>query len=179
MKQFNLIVSTFRFREEEAQDEALDLLESFGDPEAICEITEIKGILLAQTSIEPTEVVDKLKKITASEPWQVRYILRVLPVMRVVPTELDGISAAASEFGDRIGPEESFRITVEKRHTSLESMEIITAIASRIQRKVNLENPDWLILVQILGAKSGVSVLRPEQLFSSVVEKRREEGRDY
>jgi len=169
---FNLIVSTFRFREEEAQDEILDLLDMFGDPDAESEITEIKGLLLAQAALDPFEVIEKLRKLVASEPWQLRYILRVLPVEKVVPTELDAIKQAAKDLSVKIG-KDSFRITVEKRHSSLKSVEIIKAIASEIESKVDLENPDWVILVEIIESQTGLSVLRQNQMFSSVVEKRR------
>ena len=172
MGRFNLIVSTFRFREEEAQDEILDLLDMFGDPDAESEITEIKGLLLAQTALDPFEVIEKLKKLVASEPWQLRYILRVLPVEKVVPTELDAIKQAAKDLAVKIG-NDSFRITVEKRHSSLKSVEVIKAIASEIESKVDLENPDWVILVEIIEGQTGLSVLRQNQMFSSVVEKRR------
>ncbi|HEV8404626.1 MAG TPA: THUMP domain-containing protein [Nitrososphaera sp.] len=169
---FNLIVSTSRFREEEAQDEILDLLDMFGDPDAESKITEIKGLLLAQTALNTFELIEKLKELVASEPWGVRYILRVLPVEAVVPTELDAIRQAAKDLAAKIG-KDSFRITVEKRHSSLESIEVIKAIAGEIEGKVNLENPGWIILVEIIGSQTGLSVLRPDQMFSSVVEKRR------
>ncbi|MGI0050017.1 MAG: THUMP domain-containing protein [Nitrososphaera sp.] len=168
---FNLIVSTSRFREEEAQDEILDLLDMFGDQEAEAEITEIKGLLLAETKLDPLEVIDSLKELVASEPWQVRYILRVLPIEVVVPTELDAIKRAVKEIAGRIG-KDSFRITVEKRHSPLESIDVIKAVAGEIESKVDLENPDWVVLVQIVGSQTGVSVIRPDQMFSSVVEKR-------
>ena len=48
--------------EEEAQDEILDLLDMFGDPDAESEITEIKGLLLAQTALDPFEVIEKLEQ---------------------------------------------------------------------------------------------------------------------
>ena len=173
MKDFNLLISTYRFREEETQDEILELLEGFGDVDAVCEITEIKGILLAQSAIDPIVVVQKLKQITSSEPWQIRFVLRVLPILRVVPTDLDDISDAVSELSGVMRTEEKFRITLEKRHTSLESMEVIQAVASRLESVVDLENPDWVVLVQILGAQTGVSIIRPDQTYSSVVEKRK------
>ncbi|AFU59004.1 putative THUMP domain protein [Candidatus Nitrososphaera gargensis Ga9.2] len=174
MANFNLIVSTSRFSEEEAQDEILDLLDMFGDPDAESEITEIKGLLLAQTALDPFEVIEKLKELIASEPWEVRYILRVLPVERVVPTELDAIRQAARDLAvAKIGNNESFRITVEKRHSALESIEVIKAIAGEIESKVDLENPSWIVLVEIIGGEAGLSVLRPEQIFSSVIEKRK------
>jgi tRNA acetyltransferase TAN1 len=172
LDEFNLIVSTFRFREEDAEDEILELLDKFGDPTAESEIIGIKGMILVHTSLNALTVVNKLKELVASEPWQVRYILRVLPIQVVVPTTLDAISDAANKLVSKIG-KDTFRITVEKRHNSLGSMQIIKSIAERIDNKVNLENPDWVILVQVLGGLSGVSVLRPNQIFSSVVEKRK------
>lgn len=172
MDEFNLIVSTFRFKEEDAEDEILELLDKFGDPAAESEIIEIKGMILVQTSLDPLTIIDKLKELVASEPWQVRYILRVLPIQVVVPTRLDTISHAVSDLMTKIG-KDTFRVTVEKRHNPLGSMQIIKAIADRINNKVDLENPDWVILVQVLGGLTGVSVLRPNQIFSSVIEKRK------
>jgi len=172
MKNFNLIVSTYRFREEEAQAEILDLLEQFGDPESECEITEIKGILLANSTIDPIEAVARLKALISSDPWQIRYILRVLPIEAVVATDLGCIRLAAKELASRIGNVDRFRITVEKRHSPLSSTDIISSIAGEIQSKVDLDNPDWVVLVQVLGAKTGISVIRPQQTFSSIKEKR-------
>jgi tRNA acetyltransferase TAN1 len=172
LDEFNLIVSTYRFREEDAQDEILELLDKFGDPAAESEIIEIKGMILVQSSLDPLAVIDKLKELVAAEPWQIRYILRVLPVQVVVPTYLDTIRHAARELATKIG-NDTFRITVEKRHNSLGSMQIIKAIADQMSNKVDLENPGWVILVQVLGGLTGVSLLRPNQIFSSVVEKRK------
>jgi tRNA acetyltransferase TAN1 len=169
---FNLVFSTSRFREEEAQDEILDLLDVFGDQDAEAEITEIKGLLLAQTSLDPFAVVDGLKELVASEPWRVRYVLRVIPIELVVPTEIDAIRRAAKNLAVRIG-KDSFRITVEKRHNPIESIEVIKAIAGEIESKVDLENPVWTVLVEVVGTQTGVSVIRPDQMFSSVVEKRK------
>jgi tRNA acetyltransferase TAN1 len=165
-------VSTFRFREEDAQDEILELLDKFGDQAAESEIIEIKGMILVQSSLDPITVIDKLKELVALEPWQVRYVLRVLPVQVVVPTRLDTIIEAARDLIKKMG-NDTFRVTVEKRHNSLGSMQIVKAIADQISNKVDLENPCWVILVQVLGGLTGVSVLRPHQIFSSVVEKRK------
>jgi tRNA acetyltransferase TAN1 len=172
LDRFNLIVSTCRFREEDAQDEILELLDKFGDQAAESEIIEIKGMIVVQSSLDPIAVIDKLKELVASEPWQVRYVLRVLPVQVVVPTRLDTIIQAARDLIKKMG-NDTFRVTVEKRHNSLGSMQIVKAIADQISNKVDLENPSWVILVQVLGGLTGVSVLRPHQIFSSVVEKRK------
>lgn len=172
MNKFNLIVSTHRFGEEDAQDEIHQLLEEFGDPDAESEITEITGIILVQTALDPLHVTGRLKELISSEPWQVRYILRVLPIEEVVPTEMEDIKNAAAKLASRIEAGDTFRITVEKRHSTFSSMEVIKEVAGEIKGKVDLESPGWVVLVQIVGGRTGVSVIRPDQTFSSVVEKR-------
>jgi tRNA acetyltransferase TAN1 len=172
LDKFNLVVSTYRFREENAQDEIIEILKIFGDPKPESEIIEIKGLVLAMTSLDPLKVTDKLKGLVASEPWQLRYILRVLPVQVVTPTKLDAIVYAARELAPKIA-NGTFRVTVEKRHNSISSMQVIKAVASQITNKVDLDDPSWVILVEILGRLSGLSVLRSNQIFSSVVEKRK------
>ncbi len=169
---FNLIATTYRFREEDAHDELLDLLEDFGDGSAEAEISKIKGIILAQTGLDPFSVVQNLRS-AVSEPWRIRYLLRVIPVETVVPAGLEDIKQAAVKLAGRIAESESFRITVEKRHSQLHTSEIIDVIAEEIKRKVDLENPDWVVMIQILGSEAGVSVLKPDQIFSSTVEKRK------
>jgi tRNA acetyltransferase TAN1 len=172
MNDFNLIVSTSRFNEEDAADEMLDLIDAFGDPDAEVEITNVRGIIVARTALDPVLVTGKLKELVASEPWEVRYILRVLPIEKVVPAELEDIQGAAGSMAARIPQDASFKVLVEKRHSELHSREIIDYVAQQVQRKVDLENPGWLLLVEIIGKHAGVSVVKPDQIFSSVIEKR-------
>lgn len=172
MNDFNLLVSSPRFREEDASDEILDLLDAFGDPDAEVEITRVAGIILARTSIHPVTVVEKLKGLVASEPWEVRYVMRVLPIEKVVPAELEDISGAVGSMAARIPEDASFKVMVEKRHSDLHSREIIDYVAQEVKRKVDLENPGWIVLVEIVGRHAGVSVVTPDKFFSSVVEKR-------
>ena len=59
----------------------------------------------------------------------------------------------------KIGEDESFRVTVRRRHTELENIEVVKAVASVIPRKVNLGSPDKTVLVEIVGEWTGISVL--------------------
>lgn len=169
---FNLIATTYRFREEDAYDELLDLLEDFGDPNAEAEITNVKGLIIANTRLDPFYVVEKLKS-AVSEPWKVRYLLRVIPVETVVPAVLEDIRLATIKLSSKIPEDKSFRITIEKRHSQLHSSELIDVIADEVKRKVDLDNPDWIVMVQILGSEAGVSVFEPDKIFSSEIEKRK------
>jgi tRNA acetyltransferase TAN1 len=61
---------------------------------------------------------------------------------------------------------------IEKRHTNLKKIDIINEIAPSISRKVNLTNPCWTLLIEIIGKYTGVAVIKNDLLFSSMIEKR-------
>ena len=173
---FNLIASTYRHREEDAQNELHEILELFGDPKPGSDITELVGLLVGHTALEPIEVVKRIKKLVRNEPWRIRYILRLLPIEFAFTEEgLDSITTAVRKLTSKMKKLDTFRITVERRNTLLSSSEIITKVASIIENKVDLENPDWIVLVEIIGKLVGISVIRPNEIFSSVIEKRRDD----
>jgi tRNA acetyltransferase TAN1 len=66
---------------------------------------------------------------------------------------------------------ETFRVTVEKRFTSLHARDFIDAAASDIQRKVNLDNPDKVLLIEVVGAWTGLSLIEPNDVLAVVKEK--------
>jgi tRNA acetyltransferase TAN1 len=170
---FNLIVSTFRHREEDAQDELLNILEKLGDYESESQTTDITGIVLGYTKLDPFQIINTFRELVKNEPWQIHYILRLLTIESVASTELESIKNTAKKLAfKKMQNGDTFRITVETRHTLLGSSEVIAAIAKEIHNKVDLENPDWVVLVEIVGGWTGISVLKPNQIFSSFVEKR-------
>jgi len=68
--------------------------------------------------------------------------------------------------------DETYRITIEKRHSSLHTKEIISSIANSMSNKVSLENSDWEIVVQVLRNKTGISVIPPNTILSVDKQKR-------
>ncbi|PUA31894.1 MAG: hypothetical protein B9J98_05215 [Candidatus Terraquivivens tikiterensis] len=164
---FNLIVTTLRGMEPLSASELADILNRMGDPSPRIEQTRISGLLTAKTSLNPVEVVERLKELVEKEPWLLRNIQRVIPVEEVVETNVEKIAEVAHRLSQSIPADHTFRVTVEKRHTQLSSKEIIEAVATKVNRKVNLEKPDWIILVEVLGGLTGISVIRPDQVFSA------------
>ena len=61
---------------------------------------------------------------------------------------------------------DSYRITVEKRNTSISTNEIITEVAKIFPNKVSLNKPDFIILIEILGNETGISILKNDWIFS-------------
>jgi tRNA acetyltransferase TAN1 len=169
---FNLIASTFKYAEEDAQEELLDILELFGDYQPESQITDINGVVVAYTNLDLLRVVDSLRQLVKNEPWKVRYILRLIPIEYVVHTKLEDMVNAAKNLTLKMHSQDTFRITVEKRHTLMSTADIIVTLASRIDNKVDLKNPDWIVLIEIMGAFTGISVLKTDQIFRLVIEKR-------
>ena len=48
----------------------------------------------------------------------------------------------------------------------MSSTEIIGEIAKMFSNKVSLNQPDWMILIEILGDKTGISILKDNEVFS-------------
>ena len=170
---FNIIASTFKYGEEDAQEELLDLLEILGDNQPESQITDINGIVVAYTNLDLFQLINSLRQLVQNEPWKIHYVLRVLPIESVVPTRLEDIENAVKNLTlKKMHSQDTFRITVERRHTFISSGDIIATVARQINNKVNLRNPDWIVLIEIIGALTGISILKPNQIFSSVREKR-------
>ena len=71
-----------------------------------------------------------------------------------------------------IGPDDTYRVSLEKRNTQASGQEIIRSVAATIPNRVSLEDPDVVVQVEILGGVAGVSVLRPGDIFSLETAKR-------
>ncbi len=162
----NLIITCARHFESETEEELRDILEEFGDSDAKISITKMSGILTAETKLEPIEVVRKIKEMLLDEPWSIRYCLRIIPIQKVIETKIEEIEKAVTEISEQISNDETYRISIEKRSSDLSSQEIITKIASKTKNKVSLEFPDKVILIEILGNKTGISILKKTDVLS-------------
>ncbi|MEX0657318.1 MAG: THUMP domain-containing protein [Nitrosopumilaceae archaeon] len=107
------------------------------------------------------------------EPWSVRYSHRIIPIQGTSITDVYAIVSEMKKLIGVIQEHESFKIVVEKRNSNISSKEIISEIAKDLQNKVSLENPDWILLVEILGNKSGLSVVKEDSIISVQKIKRR------
>ena len=166
------IITTFKGGENTAGSEVYTLLTESGDSKAKISRTEVSGILLVETVLSHQETIKTIKKIIEDEPWRIRSILRIFPAEQIIESEIEQIVGAIQSMLKKIGEDETFRITIEKRLSDLSRQEIIKAVASKIGRKVDLKNPNWVVLIEIIGNKTGISVVNPSQIISVTKSKR-------
>ena len=162
----NLIITCARHLEPEASEEISSILDEFGDSEPQITITSMSGILTAKTELDPVQVVRKIKEMILDEPWSIRYCLRIIPMQKFVDSDIEKIDEAVSELSSAITEDETYRIAIEKRNSQMSSQEMIKKIAQKIKNKVSLETPDKTIQIEILGGKTGVSVLSKGDILS-------------
>jgi tRNA acetyltransferase TAN1 len=169
---FNLIITTLRGHERQLCSEVYYLLtEELGAKNLKIEKTGIMGLITAKVSLDPLMVIENLREIIHENPYKVRYALRIIPIQNVIPTDLDEVRKISGILGIQIPKDSDFRVIIEKRYTSIHSKNFIEAAATEIERKVNLENPEYILLIEVLGPLTGVSLIKPDQILSVTKEK--------
>jgi tRNA acetyltransferase TAN1 len=148
------------------------LLGEAGDRSAVVERTQVIGLVVARTKIDPVIAVDRLRSLLLERPWEFRYTLKVTPISGTVESDPQQIVDFAAKLSEALKKDEKYRITVEKRRTSISGRALIEAVAERIDRKVDLDEPDKIILIQIIGEITGVSVIPQDKILSVEREKR-------
>ena len=148
------------------------LLGEVGDRGSNIETTGVIGLVVAKTKLDPFKAIGDLRILLKERPWEFKYTLKLFPIQNVVAARLEEIENAAVALAERIAKEEKFRITVEKRHTALSRTAIIDTIAKRIERTVDLDSPDKIVLVQVIGELVGVALITPQDVLSIEREKR-------
>jgi len=171
LRDFNLLATTSRGNEGDACSELWYLLGEIDDSAPNVEKTGVTGLIAAKTAFNPFKVIERLRKILCERPYEFRYTLRMIPIEKVVRTDLGEIQCVATELSSKIGENESFRVTVEKRFTEIPSRKIIEAAAANIERKVDLNNPDKILLIEVIGGLTGVSVIKSDDILSVMKEK--------
>ena len=159
IKDANLLATSEIWNESKACSELWMLLRACGDETPIVNRTRIRGLIAAKTVLTPLDAIKLLRIELRERPEGFRSLLRIIPIEIMVPTKLDIIVEKIKGLASKITHEKSFRITLEKRRTSLRSREVIDAVAGIIEQRVDLVKPDWIVLVEIVGELTGLSVV--------------------
>jgi len=161
----NLVITSAKGLEAKASAEFKEIALLSGVRKVSMERSPYDGVVEVEAE-NPKGLVSFLSNFVRSEPFKVRYIMRVIPVDKVVDTKLDAITNAVKELSSRIAQGESFRITIEARDSPYTDKQMIHSIADVVDRKVNLDSPDKVVLIQVFGEYSGISVVSPEEILS-------------
>ena len=166
LKNFNLLVSTSRFNEINAKAELWFTLLICGDDYPIISRLNFPGLVTGLTNLSIKEVVLKIKKILEKDPYFFQYILKIIPIDFVCETNSQVINQLVElHYRDYLNDTDSYKITLKRRkHEQIERVNFIQKLAKSIPNKVDLENPDKFIRIEILGNICGISFLSKEDI---------------
>jgi tRNA acetyltransferase TAN1 len=150
-----------------ARREIYEALRRCGDERASIERTSVNGIALVRTTLDGRDVVRHCRELFHAH-FIFRFAIKWVPVDYWCETDLEALrKLLEGEVRARIPPEASWGMKVEKRrwqqhHTN----DIVQYLARAIDRKVDLDHPDNLVRIDVLGDRTAISVLRPGDVFS-------------
>jgi tRNA acetyltransferase TAN1 len=107
-----------------------------------------------------------MRDYVKSEPFRVHFIQRMIPVDAVVDTTIDQIKEAATQLSPQVATGETFRIDITDRESPIPRRELIDTVAGVVDRKVDLDSPDKVFQVEVLGEYTAMSVVRPDEILS-------------
>lgn len=149
-----LLISSARTLERNASSEIYYLFTELLDYEdvKVSPVKEISGLSLAKLTKDPILALDEAKGIIENDASVLRYVLKIVPVQYRISTSFDNFEVASEAFSLQIKPEDTWKINLRRRHTTIPREEIISSIASKISTgKVMLDNPNYYIIVEVLG----------------------------
>jgi tRNA acetyltransferase TAN1 len=152
-----------------AKNEVIRTLRTFGDPEPQVRKSAVAGIAVVHTCLDNREVIRRCHELLETQPLDAfAFAIKWVPVDHWCATGLDSIKRLIDErVAPRIAAGQRWGMKVYKRtwqqhHTR----EIVEHLAADIDRPVDLDRPDWILWVDILGRETAVSLLRPEEIFT-------------
>lgn len=154
-----ILVTTKPGREEIGEIEVLDCLLRY-DPTVEVRRTEFAGVLLVETALSPRIASDLLRK------FEMTSVLKVIPFDVCIKTDIKEIVAAVVQLtSGLINSSSTFAVACTRRGrligSSVEVERIIgEALTKAFGAKVNLENPMFLIRIEIVGEVAGITLER-------------------
>ncbi len=152
-----------------AKPEVIRILQRFGDPAPHVEKTNVMGIAIAQTGLDNRAVIKHCRKLWHDKPLEsFEFAVKWVPVDYWCLTDLDAMKRLIDdEISDRIGDNQTWGMKVHKRRWQrYHTCEIVDHLAADIDRKVDLDKPDRIIWVDVIGPETAISLLTPDEIFS-------------
>jgi tRNA acetyltransferase TAN1 len=155
-----------------ARREAARILKNLGDEHPVIRWTAVDGIAIAHTSLDNRQVISQCHELLRNSEASFEFAVKWMPVDYWCETDLDAMKQVIEEkIRARIEPNETWGMKVHKRRWQVyHTADIVAHLAPSIDRKVNLSHPDKIVWIDVLGDRTAISVLKPEDIFSVVQE---------
>ena len=155
MQEFSgILISSARTLERNSSSEMFYLLSEILGYEnvEVSPVHDISGLSIATFSENPVVTLEKIKTEIEKDNSILQYSLKLVPIQYKTNSSIEKMGEVMMIFNEQIGNEDTWRITLRRRHSQLSRDEIIHSLAEIMTKgSVRLENPDYYIIVEILG----------------------------
>jgi len=169
-----LLISSKRNFESSASSEIqYTLIEKLGITKSQIKISNsgISGLITAKIEGEnPILLVEKLIELEKNDSFFL-HCLKFKPIQFVIKLKdelkFEGLVEIISSKIVDDDVTSSYKIQIEKRHSKIQSKDLISEIAPTIPNPVDLTNPKWIIQIEIIADNLGISKIKPKHIFST------------
>ena len=107
--------------------------------------------------------LNKLKK----KKGMFEHTFHWIPIDKWVATNVKAMQKEIKKLQKGIKKNEKWKMDLQKRHFEMSQTELILKLTEVVDRqKVDLENPQKIIEVQIIGKKAGLALLNKDEILS-------------
>ncbi|MGD0816888.1 MAG: THUMP domain-containing protein [Methanomassiliicoccales archaeon] len=133
------------------------------------EHTNVEGVCEIRVLGDPKDVVADLKKLCFQDPEQFPYTHHWVPIEKWVEPYMEEMLKVMTGYGETITANERWMLHLHKRHIGKHSSDIIEKLTAPINKGiVDLENPQTIVIVELMGNRAGMSLVRSEELLDVI-----------
>lgn len=165
MADANLLVTFDPVHEESARKEIESLLAEVKQEGKIIKIE--KGLAQLKAK-DARKVVASMLKIAKKDIEKFKYTFNWWPVDKWCKAEIKDMQKVIAELQKGIKKDEKWKMELAKRETTKEyPKDLIIQLTDVVDKpKVDLENPEKIIKVEIIGDKAAISLVTKEEILS-------------
>lgn len=165
MHAYNLLVTFHHNQKGHAEQEVRERLKDLGAYVEKLDLSDVEGVFLVQAGGDAKVLVFQLKRMCQEDPVQFLYTHHWVPIERWVPANIKDMRLTAIELAKGIGAEESWMMHLHKRHFEEHHDDVIAKLTEPLDLgRVELEDPDKILAVEILGHNAGMTLLTRHEL---------------
>ena len=162
----SFLISSQRTLERDATSELFYILSDLFKYELKIHRSRVPGLSLLQLKdkkVSPFEALNQINKYIR-EKGPLVACLKIVPLEVLIKTDLSSIVSNSKKLAEmKVKESNTWRITVNKRHTKLHTQEVVEKVADEVNwGTVKLKDPDLEIRIEIVRDLTGISVMNPK-----------------
>ncbi len=165
MQDFNLLVSYGKKGYFAALQEIEKILKKLGDNKPIIERSQEDGEIIVKTELNTRNLISELNELNFKEPEIISATTKWIPVNNVCNANIIDIKNTVRDVKTQIQQDETWNLEIEKRKSKLNIEKLKEEIEHLFDQQSNLEHPEKILRIEILGNIAGVTILRKKDIF--------------